>query len=1304
MPPCRDCERIAAHKPAATYTSSGSLDVRRKVNVNGVIPRARFGIGHDGTNFLRGLTAAVRCSRIPEILFDNLATYAGTCMPTLRLTQSSVSPDRFRVEAALEGDETPRQVATSEFDFRLSDQDREDLRWYLEDYLQHAADPAPRIAARIERRIAEIGDALFKAAFESSKTAERLWARLQPGLNGTRIEIVAGVREATAIPWELLRDPLTETPLALEASSFVRAQTDTARPVKPVRRPEDGDDRIRILLVICRPRGGADVPFRSVASRLIKGLGESARQAFQLDVLRPPTFAQLGRALRAARSEGKPYHVVHFDGHGAYEEIGDPDGLAALRRELSAIVLSAPRVGAQGYLLFENPDVEENLQLVDGLALGQLLTETDVPVLVLNACRSAHAEAPAEPDEVRASPAARYDVPSQGVHAQVRAFGSLAQEVVDAGVAGVVAMRYNVYVVTAAQFVADLYQSLAEGRTLGEAVSLGRKQLHEAPLREIAWEPRRLQDWMVPIVYEAAPIHLFPASVPNAALRITVRADAAAPSIGALASEVERRPDAGFFGRDETLLALDRAFDRQQIVLLHGYAGSGKTSTAAEFARWYRLTGGIAGPVLFTSFEQRKTLPDVLNGTIGRLFGDALEQSGIHWLTLTDEERREVALTVMAHVPVLWIWDNVEPIAGFPADRQSVWTDLEQKDLAEFLRAAARTKAKFLLTSRREEREWLGDDLPMQVAVPSMPMQERVQLARALAERHKRRLVRVGDWIPLLDFTRGNPLTITVLVGQALRDGLETRAQIEAFVERLRSGAAAFDDEVAEGRERSLGASLRYGFTNAFTEAERRQLALLHFFQGFVDVEALRVMGHPEAEWCVPEVRGMSNEAAIALLDRAAEIGLLTAYGNGYYSIHPALPWFFRSLFEECYAVSTSTGELRSRAARAFTEAIGRLGGFYAEQSFAGTGKPIVGLTFEEANLLHARQLARTHGWWSSVVGAMQGLRTLYYHTGRRAEWARLVGEIVPDFVDPATDGPVPGLEDSWSIFTGYRVDLARDARQWDTAERLLRSCVDWDRRRAAPTLGVPANALSAMQRKAIQSLTATLNDLAYIQLAAKKGECVDAYAEAMRLAELLGDRANAAACALSMGHACIDIPSIRDFNEAERWYRRAMDLAGATDLLTRSQCLSALGMIAYGRFDDGRSAHQPESEIVHHLRSAFALCDEGLRLLPPTEVAHLANAHSYLGFVHSAARDSEKALYHWRESIGHSEAQGDTFRAGMSRFNIARCLTNERRLADAREYAQAAARDLRGCGVSATDQLREVEQLIDVIERLGLR
>ena len=54
-------------------------------------------------------------------------------------------------------------------------------------------------------------------------------------------------------------------------------------------------------------------------------------------------------------------------------------------------------------------------------------------------------------------------------------------------------------------------------------------------------------------------------------------------------------PDTDFVGRDETLLLLDRAFDEHAVVLLHAYAGQGKSATAVEFARWYARTGGL-GP------------------------------------------------------------------------------------------------------------------------------------------------------------------------------------------------------------------------------------------------------------------------------------------------------------------------------------------------------------------------------------------------------------------------------------------------------------------------------------------------------------------------------------------------------------------------------------------------------------------------------------------------------------------------------------------------------------------------------------
>jgi hypothetical protein len=489
----------------------------------------------------------------------------------------------------------------------------------------------------------------------------------------------------------------------------------------------------------------------------------------------------------------------------------------------------------------------------------------------------------------------------------------------------------------------ELYSALASGLPLGEAATLARKQLNAGN--------RPIEDWTVPIVFEALASRLFPKSETTLDIKLTPPA--------AVDSGLPHAPDIGFIGRDETVLKLDRTFDDQHIALLHAYAGSGKTSTASEFVRWYEQTEGLSGPVLFTSFEQHKTLPRVLD-ELGRVFEGALSKNGIHWLTLTDPQRREIAVQLLRQVPVFWIWDNVEPITGFPAGTPSAWSAQEQKELSDFLRAARDTKAKFLLTSRRDERAWLHD-LPARIELPPMPFEERVQMTEALAKKLGRRLDDVDDWRPLLRFTQGNPLTLTVLVGQALHDGQKTRHHIENFVRKLEAGEAVFEDEASEGRTRSLAASLEYGFDNAFTEAERKQLALLHLFQGFVDVNALRTMGNPQAPWCVPEVKGITREGGMTLLGRAAEVGLLTALGEGHYRIHPALPRFFRRLFDQYYS------ETRIAATTAFVATIGAFGNHYHYERMHAA------LRAEEANLLYARGLALSNGWLDRLINTMQG-------------------------------------------------------------------------------------------------------------------------------------------------------------------------------------------------------------------------------------------------------------------------------------------------------------------------------------------
>jgi len=1251
--------------------------------------------------------------------------------PTLRLSQfAEAQADTFRVELTL-GNSAP---VRTRFSFELSLQDQEDLRWYLEDYLQYPLDPAPTIAARVETRMKDIGAELFRNVFQSSDDARDLWANLRPRLNDTRVEIITEVRDATAVPWELLRDPRTDEPLALNAQAFVRA------PTNPVRRqPHTAtQEKIRILLVICRPMAGADVPFRSVASRIVKSLSDEAREIAQLDVLRPPTFEQLSKTLREAKARGEPYHVVHFDGHGTYAELIPPQKdkddkeyaklVQEILKGLNKITLGAPRTGKHGYLLFENPQAEQNAMFVDGSSLGKLLVENEVSALVLNACQSAFAEAPTTP--LTASE-------SSEVGEQVRAFGSLAQEVMDTGIAGVVAMRYVLYVETAKKFVADLYGALVPGQSLGEAVTFGRKQLAANPQREIAYKPINLQDWSVPIVFETAAIELFPrvGAIRESPIRITLDAESKTrgTEIG-----LPPRPDVGFFGRDETLLALDRAFDSQSIVLLHAFAGSGKTTTAAEFARWYALTGGITlsgakggveGAILFTSFENYKPLPRVLD-TIGQVFGDMLEQAGVHWLALEDAARRDVALQLLKQVPVLWIWDNVEPIAGFPAGTQSAWSDAEQQELKDFLNAARETRAKFLLTSRRDETQWLGL-LPRRITIPPMPMQERVQLARGIAEKFGRRITDVDDWTPLLRFTQGNPLTITVVVGEALRKGLKTRLEIGDFVERLRKGETAFADEQSEGRSKSLGASLSYGFENAFSETERKQLALLHFFQGFVDVDALKQMGNLKnirtgEDFSLPELRGLTRETGIALLDRAAEVGLLTAHGDGCYSIHPALPWYFKNLFEKYYPSEQPTVDSQPSgiipksetlaphafgsagvrnpklsATRAFVQAMGALAVNYARQYESGNRDVIASLIAEEANMLHARQLARLQCWWRLSIETMTGIRSLYGQVGRRADWARLVNDIIPDFVDPATDGPLAGREEEWGLVTEYRVHLAHEARQWAEAERMQRKRVEWERQRVAPALAVSPEKLGEAQRNAIRTLAASLHGLGQIQRELGQRECVKEYKEAAELLHRIGDRAAEAACAFNLGHAYKNIPALRDLAQAERWYKHALEFFDERDHLNRSKGLGQLGLVAYERFAEARDVKKPEAELLQHLNDAVRFSLQVLELTPPNAVDALAVIHNQLANIYAQVHDFDRALPHWREAIRYKEAMGDLYKAGMYRYNVAVALAKAGRLVDAREYALAALRNFETFGDRAAEEIEETKGLIAEIEKL---
>jgi tetratricopeptide (TPR) repeat protein len=1192
-------------------------------------------------------------------------------MAVLRVVDRRVGDGR-RITVSWLGDGSAPQDVETSLRVPVDEAESDRVRWYLEEYAEFPAEPGPARAAQAVATLDEVGRSLFSAVF--TRAAERTWAMASAAGSDLRVEVDADPGDVPGLPWELLRDPVTGEAVALRAGEFVRTHRQASR---PARLPQPSGERLRVLLVICRPDGRDDVPFRSVASRLVRG-GADRMERLDLTVLRPPTFARLAEVLRAADRAGDPYHVVHFDGHGAFLDAGD---LAEEGTELTSSLrygvstAGPPRAGRHGYLIFEDPKASTNQQLVDGPTLASLLVEAHVPVVVLNACRSAYGEG-------EGSDAA--DAPAD-VRARVRAYGSLAAEVADAGVPGVVAMRYNVYVVTAAQFVADLYGHLVAGESLGFAASRARKSLADDPTRLIGATPVSLQDWVVPTVYEAAPLRLL---APRDDKTVLVRIDPPqAAVLGGAGS-------AGFFGRDETLLALDRAFDTHRVVLLHALAGAGKTSTAREFARWYTDTGG-AGGVLWTSFEHHLPLARVLD-TVGVAFSELLEARGVHWSAITDEaERRQEALRLLSAHPVLWVWDNVEPVAGFPAGTPSAWTGPEQEDLAQFLAEVARTRARVLLTSRRDEEPWLGS-LPFRVRLPRMPLRERLQLAHALAPEAGAEV----DWQPLLEFTGGNPLTITVAVRQVVREhrgaGLTTAALAD-FVDRVRAGLAPLEDgrDAALGRDRSLAASLDYGFRNAFTAGEQASLAVLHLFRDTVDADALRLMGDPElaGDDAVAVLAGVDRARAIQILDRAVDVGLLTGNGGGYYAIHPALPWYFTALYQQ--HITDPAG-----CERAYCRAYAALGNYYVDLGEAGQSSAVLPiLRMEEANLRHAVDVARARESLDELFSCLHCLETLYRLTGRSTEWGRLVNQTEADSIDPTTDQPLPGREKYHRILTTYQVQIALQRRDWPTATRLQTTVADQARELTAPYRDTPTAELDETGRRHLRSLAIAEQDLGRLLWEQGDPGCLPHFQAAYDLNRQIGDSFGQGIQASNLGNAYLFVPGLYDLDQAQHWHQIHLDLKPEHDRIGRAAGHGSLANVAYRRFRDARASDAPDAELLAHLNTALAGHRQALTLLPPDHHELRATAHNQLGVLYANAGDIAQAVRHYQQSIQHEETRDNFYGAGQSRYNIALLYHRVGRRSDARAYARAALDNFRSIGPGAADDVRDAEVLLRALQ-----
>lgn len=596
--------------------------------------------------------------------------------------------------SAAVGNGNPRQVGEPvRLDWPLTTKELADLRWYLEDYLHTPFGVYDERGGQVAGRLGEWGVRVFDAVFGAGPARDVV-------RGGPIEEIVfrSAVPRWLALPWELVHDPASPQPLALTGTTISRRiPGGSAGPVRIDYR------RLRVLMVISRPRGAGDVGYRTIARPLLEQLA-LVRDQVELVVLRPPTLEGLAETLRAALAAGEPFHVVHFDGHGT-------------------------RFADTGVLGFERPDGGEDP--VPAGDVAEALAVAGVPLVVLNACHSG----------------------AIGKELEV----SIATRLLAEGTSSVVAMAYSVYAVAAARFMTGFYAHLVAGGRVADAVTVGRSCLAAENTRPSRKGPQPLSDWMVPVHYSCRDLVFEHQSAPPSGAT-------AGQAAGTTASAGQFEAHDAFVGRDGLFYDLEVAARIRGVVLLHGPAGTGKTELAKAFGRWWRDTGAVAEPnlVVWHSFEPGSasfTLQAVLSAVGTQLLGTGSE-------LLTPGERRRRVLAALAARRALVVWDNFEAVHSKP-DPATAIPPLDKAGRDELLaflaEVAAGGRSAVLITSRSTE-PWLGD--VRRLPVPGLSGEEANEYADHLLARHPGGQSRREDraFGELMEWLDGHPLSMRLIL------------------------------------------------------------------------------------------------------------------------------------------------------------------------------------------------------------------------------------------------------------------------------------------------------------------------------------------------------------------------------------------------------------------------------------------------------------------------------------------------------------------------------------------------------------
>ncbi|NIM16484.1 MAG: tetratricopeptide repeat protein [Candidatus Aminicenantes bacterium] len=1164
---------------------------------------------------------------------------------------------RAQAEARLiyfPGEKGKREVESKErflFTAPLGAIESEELSWYLERYYTWPVGVFKQRAENVEKQLPEWGKALYDAVLndESVRNVLSAWygAKGKTGrrftvfvdsrlVKGTEEEKQAEANEAAtlllSLPWELLHDE--------DGYLFMGAKPVQVRRRLPNTHSLEGtvsEPPIRILLVSPRPEDdkAGYIDHRVSALPLVTAL-ESLGDLAELTVLSPPTFKAFEKELNRAQEKGTPYHVVHFDGHGVF------------RKDLGL-----------GGLCFEDTKDHKKLEkrrsfIVDADELAKVIRHHRIPLFFLEACQTAKAE----------------EDPTT----------SVAAALLDVGVASVVAMSHSVLVETARRFVQGFYTELVVGARVGKAMLEGQRELKSDSFRLKIFGAGRLdlQDWFVPVLFQEKEDLQLLTRVPT---RDIVAIDR---------KKQERRfgklppvPEHHFIGRSRELLKLERLLAQKSYAVLCGQGGEGKTTLAAELARWLIRTGRFFRAV----FVCMEDIYDV------RTVVDRMGQQLVPNYSVAEYPDAELMNKALQPIErqlrnerTLVILDNMESILPLNksfcggSTRGAVFLKSAPLSLNTVRFEPEALKTFFDLCKKLQS---IGDTCLLFTSREKLPEPFAVEFQRVILSRLDKKdavelvhqAMTVKGLTPREDDRGGTQPEVEALV-EAVNCHARSLVLLAPYIsefgvrhttENLGRLMAELHKQYPDERERSLFASVELSL-GRLSPGIREKIRPLGVFQGGGHIVVIQ------------EVLGLKEEERDLLARELVQTGLGELMAYGFLRFHPALCPYLRQEMDEA--------ELVESTAR-WAQSMKQLSDYLYKEFFKDAQLALNLTTLELPNLVQLLEHVRAQEEPEETIDLAAAIEQLIAQLGRphllaqvtaiREEEAKKLGD------------------ENWSHIKYLSEDSKIDrllekgnlSQALENAQILLKKCItagehaysgaDYDIALAYLSLGRVLKKRGAAEA-ALSPIDEALHRFQHLAdrgdddaartastSLGEKGECLlylgrldeaaSTYEESIKIFEKLENKRQVAVAKFWLGSVRLEQGRYLDAIEAYEKARKTFDDLGEPKTVGQAWHQTGIVYEKAGRFEAAEQAYRQSLAIFVQQND------------PASEASSLVQ----LGNLYHKMGRFEDTVIFYRQAVDKSVEIGDKAKEGHRRNNLAATLIKLKRFDEARQEIKRA-------------------------------